>query len=398
MNVPDILGLAANGIRSRKLRSGLTALGVIIGSAAFVALVSLGKTVEASVLDQIGDLGTERIQVTPGVTEIFAEGPPDPLTQAPDEKFTLADEAALRATKDIVAATGTYQDRIAVAYRGDNARILVQGIDPEPWRRVTEPDLVEGRFLSGGGGNNAMVSEGLLGLFDNPLAINNQFTLEGKSYRVVGVLAGSEEQTIYIHREQAWDLLGIEDGTLSRIVALRTPDSDPDVVSAAVEASLLRSRGLNPDDRDFTVTTSQDILREVASLTATIQAFLGTIAGISLLVGGIGIANTMFMTVMERAKQIGILKAVGMTRREIAVLFLAESGLIGLMGGIIGAVLGGLGAFFLSPPVDDTIKATPDVGTMVGMVVFAVVIGSIAGLIPALRAATVPPMESLQGP
>ncbi len=401
MHTSDLIRLAFNGVTARKIRSGLTMLGIIIGAAAFVALVTLGSTVEGIIEAELEGLDTDQVRIVPGITEAI-QGDPNAIPPPDDDlRFSAQDEQAVRGTIGVVAVHAQIDGRVAVSFRGESVRLGLHGVDAENWVRVQDPDLAEGRLLAATEGQSVVIGGGVADLFDLTIGVNQQIEINGARYRVVGIL-DDDAENLYIPRDQAWDLLGETSEPRSQMVVLRAPGIDDEVLREAIRQSLLRSRSLNPEDQNFTIITPEDIQESLAAVTDTIQAFLGSIAAVSLLVGGIGIANTMFMTVMERAKQIGILKAVGMTRNEVVILFLFESGLLGFLGGLIGSLLGAGGAFFLSPPAGpaagDRVIAEAEPLIIGGMTLLAVAIGSVAGIIPALRAASVPAMESLQGP
>ncbi len=401
MHFTDLVRLAFNGVTARKIRSGLTMLGIIIGAAAFVALVTLGSTVEGIIEAELEALDTDQVRIVPGITEPIPGDPNAIPPQDDDLRFTAQQEQAVRGTVGVVAVHAQIDGRAAVTFRGETVRLGLHGVDPANWVRVQDPDIAEGRVLQENEGRSVVIGKDVTQLFDFPIGLNQQIDINGQRYRVVGILDSSSEQ-LYVTRDQAWELLGESGEPRSQMVVLRSTSIDDEVLREALTQSLLRARGLNPEDQDFTIITPEDVQESLASVTGTIQAFLGSIAAISLLVGGIGIANTMFMTVMERAKQIGILKAVGMTRREVVELFLLESALLGFLGGLIGSLLGSLGALFLSPPAGpaagERVIAEPDPFIIAGMTLLSVLIGSLAGVLPAIRAASVPAMESLQGP
>ncbi len=394
----DIVDLAINGIRSRKLRSGLTALGIIIGSAAFVALVTLGANIEQEILGQFNDFGADKITITPGVTT-FEGGPPDFTDAGPAEqiRFDRADEQGLEGVPGVRAVHGLVTLRAVIDVRGETASLVVTGVEPADWVLVSEPEVAEGRMIRANDDRSVMIGDDLAyDEFPQAIGVNQQIGIDGTKYRVIGIVEDGG-QSVYVTRDAAAELAGHDE--ITSFTVLKLEGADADEVAKDLETSLLRSRGLNPEDIDFTVITAEQLQEAIEEVSATVQAFLGSIAGISLLVGGIGIANTMFMTVMERSRQIGILKAVGMTREEVVRLFLFESALLGFLGGIFGSLLGAVAALGLRPPntSDDfgTILFEPTI--VLGMALFATLIGAIAGVIPAFRAATVPPMESLQG-
>ena len=224
----------------------------------------------------------------------------------------------------------------------------------------------------------------------------------------VEIEAGKTPKQAYaISKDIARNILtDLSSNQLSSITVQASDSSNVQDVTAQIEQRLMITRHVTNQTKDFTVTSSQAILETVSSITQTITLFLGGIAGISLLVGGIGIANTMFMSVMERTRLIGVLKALGTTNFEIMKLFLTESAIIGFIGGVAGVIIG----FLLSGIISELGLRAAGVGGGMGMggittvvspqlvlfaIGFSVFVGMISGLLPARRASMLQPVEAL---
>lgn len=246
--------------------------------------------------------------------------------------------------------------------------------------------------------------------FLQPVTLNRPITVGGKNFRVVGILkqsggfGGGSDTAIYMPAEMARGVITekVANNQFTSIVIKASDASLVEYIKADIEQKLMSSRQVNPRTKDFTVIASALIREQMSGVTQTLSLFLSAIAAVSLLVGAIGIANTMFMSVMERTKQIGLLKAMGAGEREIMKLFLIESGIFGLVGGIIGVIFGatisllipylGIQALGFGGDMNATITA----GTIFFALGFSVVIGILSGIIPARHAAKMRPVDAIR--
>jgi putative ABC transport system permease protein len=252
-------------------------------------------------------------------------------------------------------------------------------------------------------------------LYKQPIQLNRQISINGNNFRVVGILQssgliGQGDSTIFIPRDVARKVLdtSLTSNQLSSITVQTTDSANPIDVASQIEKNLLLSRHKTEDTKDFTVSSAQSLQEQISSVMSTITLFLGGIAAISLLVGGIGIANTMFMSVIERTRQIGVLKSLGATKGEIMKLFLTESALLGLIGGIIGVLLGvvlselistlggSFGMFGGARTQGQGIQTVVSPELFFLGIAFSVLIGAVSGLLPARRASNLQPVEALR--
>ena len=416
MKLSDSLVLSLNSLIHRKLRSWLTVLGIVIGVAAVVALVSIGEGLQQRVQQQLSGLGANIITVSRGFERAtggfrFGGGFGETRLAA---NLTDNDLRIVKSIPGISYVNGIVSGREAVSYSGKSASLSIQGVDTSVWKFMETTKLESGRYLSTGDtyvtviGNNAANS-----LFGQPLQINRQISINGNNFRVVGVLApvgftGQQDNAIFIPKEIARKILT---GSIpsNHVTSISIQTSDPANVadvSTQIEKNLMLSRHVAADTKDFTVSSSQAIQQQIGSITETTTLFLGGIAAISLIVGGIGIANTMFMSVIERTRQIGVLKALGATNAEVMKLFIIESGLLGLIGGVFGVILGVLISSLLSGISLGGIRTGPGSGQGIQTVVtpelvlfsigFSIFVGAVSGLFPARRAASLQPVEALR--
>jgi putative ABC transport system permease protein len=412
MRLKDSIGFSINNLINRGIRSWLTILGVIIGISAVVAIVSMGFGLQESVSAQLGNLGANTITITPGYSQVtssrgaFQKRDGGELGGT-EGTLTSIDEKILETIPDIHYVDGRVSGSGEVSYLNENAQVSIQGVRPEAWSNIVTTELSGGRFLTQSDSFVAVVGDRIAQeLFRQPLNLNGQITIEGRSFRIVGILApstsGSEDTQIFIPREVAVNILeDAEKDEFTSIVVEMSDGANVTHVSENIEAQLFISHRILPEDQDFTVSNPQAFQSQIAETTQTLTLFLGGIAAISLLVGAVGIANTMYMSVLERTRQVGTLKALGATNNEVMILFISESALMGFVGGIFGIILGVIASGLLSTVGISLGRghATQTVippELLVFALVFSLVIGIIAGVFPAKRAASLQPVEALR--
>jgi putative ABC transport system permease protein len=417
MKFNDVLRLSLNSLMHRRLRSWLTVLGIVIGVAAVVALVSVGEGMQTSVTRQLGGLGANIITISPGRMRAFGGGfggaGERVGTSQAAGNLTESDLRIIKATPGVLYANGIVSGRAEVSYAGQTASVSIQGVDTSVWKFMETTGLESGRYLSQGDTYVAVIGNKIANdVFKQPITLNRQITIGGQNFRVVGILEpagfiGQQDSSIFIPRDVARTILtSLSNNQLSSITVQVSDSSNVQDVITQIEKRLMIARHVTEQNKDFTVTSAEAIRETVSNITQTMTLFLGGIAGISLLVGGIGVANTMFMSVTERTRLIGVLKALGATNIEIMKLFLTESAIMGLIGGLIGVFVG----FLLSGIISEFgIRVMGLGGGGMGGVVtvvtpqlvlfaigFSIFIGVISGLLPARRAAGLQPVEALR--
>ncbi|MCS6915341.1 MAG: ABC transporter permease [Myxococcales bacterium] len=390
---------ALDAIRANKVRSFLTTLGVIIGVLSVILLVSLGEGARQYLTETFAGMGSNLLQVVPGRRETKGFGAPPLLTT---RKLTREDEMALRqratsidGVSGVVNGSGTvrYLNRrrdtfvLGVGARFDELRQMRVNLG----RFFTEEDVAARRRYTVLG--RTVIAE----LFGDENPLGKTVKITDAEFRVIGVmerkgttLGFDMDDLVFIPTTAALDLFAM-DGLSSLLVRARDRSS----VDAAIDevTELLRRRHNN--QVDFTIVSQDDMLATVNRMMATMSLVLLAIASVALLVGGIGIANIMLVSVRERTREIGIRRAVGARRRHILVQFLLEAVVISLVGGLIGLMLGGIiigAARVLVPGLP--IQLSPQI---VGIaVVFSAVVGVLSGVVPARRAAQLDPVEALR--
>jgi putative ABC transport system permease protein len=405
MDLTESFLTAVDSLTTHKLRAILTMLGVIIGVAAVIALLSIGNGVSASIEEQIQGFGSNLVTI---ITDRENSGGYATLSVSDVE--ALDDPYYVPAVTDVAAQVqGTQQ----VVYRGRDTRVNVSGVTAnffdvrnlgvEIGDALTENDFDTSARVA------VLGSETAEDLFpDGEYPIGNRIRIQGIQYEVIGVLeskgsvgAFNEDENVYIPLSTAQ----------SRLYARRTRSNERAVDIVYVEAvnegamddatqqikDLLRERhdiAYQAED-DFRVVSQTDILDAFNTITSAMTLFLGAIAGISLVVGGIGIMNIMLVSVTERTREIGIRKAVGALKRDILLQFLIESLTLSLIGGLLGILLGALVSNLIGRLSEDL---TPVIHAATVLLAsgFAAAVGLIFGIYPAWRASNLHPIEALR--
>jgi len=396
----EFFRLAVRNITHRKKRSWLTILGTLVGILAIVALISIGQGLENSVEDQFQELGGDKVFIEPGGASISSR-----FTSS-TAKLTDDDLNAISNTRGVEQVAGVIQSSQRVSYGEESEYVTIIGVPTgESLKLIKETQNFEptvGRFLRDTDRYNIAISEELAqNTFQRDVVIRSQLGINGTDYRVVGLVekTGNLGEVVLMNQEAARQVTGKED-QYDRIAARISAGYEPAEVEENIRESLRNHRGVEEGEEDFTTNTASDIIDSFKSQLSLIRAFLVGLGAISLLVGGIGIMNTMYTSVTERTQEIGVMKAVGATRRQILTVFLIESGIIGLMGGILGTLLGIAISFAASGLISQQVGLQVTPGTspslIFGALTFAFLVGMISGFFPARKAAKKNPVEALR--
>ena len=414
------LAVAWRGLSTNKVRTGLTMLGVVIGVATVIALLSIGEGAQASIAGRITSSGTNLLFVSAGQSfgrgGVQQAGGSTSLTTADAE--AIADAAEV---PDAIAVSPQYSGRSQVIVADGNVNAQVQGVTAS-YLSVYDFNVASGRFFDGRDLSTrgtvavlgAQVAIDLFGAAD-PVGARIKVSLPGQGGQasglvpltVVGVFEaqensavfGSAGDTVFVPLTTAqYRLFNGRDRTGKPIVnqiTIQAAEGRSADVSAQVDALMRRRRGLTAiEEPNFDVRSQEDLLSLASDVTGTMTAFLGTIALISLVVGGIGIMNIMLVSVTERTREIGIRKAVGARRADILTQFLLEAVVLSVIGGLIGIALGA----GVSRLVDylGLFETSVSPGAVLLAVGFSLAVGLLSGLYPANRAASLQPIEALR--
>ena len=414
MQLSENIRIALRALGANKLRAALTMLGIMIGVAAVITLLAIGDGVTRFVADQFLGLGTNLVFIIPPQEE---PGPPghDSLTES---SLTLRDAALLA---DVAMVPGA--DRVAplmmrnaeLQYAGTTHSLLVHSSTPD-YAEVQSFDVAQGRFFDTtdyNGRSRVVVlgQETVEALFPDDInPLGEDIKIRGINFRVIGVLAvkgaagigGSQDdiailplttaqERIFNNRSQRTGRYLVDVIMIQAVDEASVQDVIIDGSSALRQAHNINFR----DEDDFQILTQQDFLEAFGAVTGVLTIFLGAIASISLLVGGIGIMNIMLVSVTERTREIGLRKAVGAKYRDILGQFLTEAVVLALLGGLLGIGLGVLGAtaVHLAVPDLDTSVTINSVSLAVG---FSAAVGLFFGIYPASRAASLNPIDALR--
>jgi putative ABC transport system permease protein len=411
MNILQTLIIALKSLSGNKLRSALTVLGIVIGVAAVIAMLGIGRGAQASITANITSTGTNLLFVRPGAASTGG------VAQAAGSaaSLTLADATALEGANGVLAVAPEADGRAQVVYQGLNANSRVVGATAA-YLAVRNLALANGDFISAANvsGRASVVVLGsnvASSLFGDPTGgVGNVIKVNGQPFKVVGVLVaqggtgfGSQDDQIIVPITTAQTrLLGARrQGASTSVDTINVQVVDAKSIQTATSAigDILRQRHkVLAGAEDFTVQSQADLLTTLTSVTNTLTVFLGGIAGISLVVGGIGVMNIMLVSVTERTREIGIRKAIGARRRDILTQFLLESAGLSLLGGVIGIALGwGIAASIGTVQLGgSSVKPLVGLDSIVLATTFSAAIGLFFGIYPAMRASSLRPVEPLR--
>ncbi|MHC1753859.1 MAG: ABC transporter permease [Methanosarcina sp.] len=406
------LKMGLNMLVHSKLRSWLTIIGIVIGIGSVVGILSLGDAMQEQVQSRLAEMDLTKITISPGYTKASSNMPgpggPGGGGTTTDVELTDDDIDALQGLEGIQYIAGQISGSEPVIYAAQNATLTITGVDPQVWKYMTTLETQSGRLLEPSDKYAAVIGSGVAsGVYDQDIGVNQVITINGKAVRVVGILAEEGEggdRSIYMPIDGAVNLLDdAEDDVFDSItVKAKSEDLVDGLMEDIVDRLMVSRHIIQDDDRDFSVTASKSMAESVTEMTSSMTLFLGAIAAVSLLVGAVGIANTMFTSVLEKTKEIGTMKAIGAKNRDILMIFLFNSAMVGLVGGILGVILGAfvstlfplLGMTMMGGGSDSSLYLAPDL--MAFGLTLAVVIGVASGVVPAYRASKLKPVDALR--
>jgi len=414
MRLHKIILLAFNMLVHSKLRSWLTIVGIVIGVTAVVSIISIGEGLQQNVQSQIAGLGQDVITISAGSSRAFGggrEGGGGGGTTTADPLSTK-EYQALKLIPGIKSINPIVSGRASVYYNTETASISIQGVDASVFKDFLTTTVDSGRLLTQGESRTIVIGSRLATeVFKKPLLVGYTVFIEDIPFRVIGILApssglGGNDNGLYMSEKDARDVLSgtstLKSNEYSSISVKVADTTYIEQTTEAITQKLLVVRHVRTDKPDFAVTSPLALQQRFSQITSSVTIFLALIAAVSWIVGAIGVANTMFTAVLEKTKDIGIMKAIGAKNRDILLLFLLNSGMLGFVGGLLGIFLGSMVSFALPSfgisigPRNGMLTTVLNYDLLLLSMILSIVIGMIAGAIPAYRASRLNPIAALR--
>ena len=414
MKIADTLEETFLALLSNKARTSLTMLGIVIGISSVIVMVSVGQGASSSITSRIESTGSNLLMITPGAAKsigygaISAKGTAKTLT-AEDSESILSEIPSVKALTNEVS--GRYQ----VVYKGNNTNTTIMGTDGN-YANVRNVNILQGLFIDSQYINNSSkvavlgpsVVENLFAQDEQTIDDIDLSSVIGKTikinkieFKIIGVTESkgssgfsNQDDMIYIPYTAAQKYLSGDKYLTEIDVQISDADSMEEAQTEITNLLLSLHNISDISSADFSINNQSDLLETITSTTQTLTILLGAIAGISLLVGGIGIMNMMLTTVTERTKEIGLRKAIGAKNEDVSFQFLVEAVVLTFSGGIIGVMLGWIISFGID--YFELVSTTVSVGSVILAVSVSAGIGIIFGYYPARRASKLNPIEALR--
>jgi len=403
MRLPDRLEFIAVGFKADRFKTLMSSLGIIIGVMAIVVMLSVGEGLYSGVSSQFATLNLDVIRVMPG-TFSFGGGPPNARSAEEPAKFTDKDAKALENIVGIKTVAPETSASVVISFRDKNGSASLTGVVPDREEEL-KGKIAEGRFLTDSDYKSIVIGSGVSeGLFRMKVSPGNRIRLYYQDryidFKVVGVLEQEQQSSLmrganpnnqmYITHKAMKELEGRDNyyyGTFQVTVL------DPSQVDSVIDKIKMELKRYHKNEA-FDATTARDMLSSLMNILTMIKYALGGIGAISLVVGGIGIANVMMLTVKERIREIGVMKALGATTRDIRVQYLLEAGALGLVSSLIGIAIGVMASMAIGSLGGLPSLVTPQ--SIVAGLLFGVLTTTIAGVYPANKAAMLDPIDVLR--
>ena len=407
--ITDYTKFALSSLLHRKMRSWLTMLGIIIGISSVVALISLGQGMKEAIGSVFLNIGSDKLVVSAKSGMEFS-GPPGSSAAS---NLTTHDLEIIKKVNGVEQVAARLIKPAKLEFNNEVKYYFAASMPEDDSGRelITESNRYEvesGRLLKKGDRFRVFIGNNIAnkGVFQKKkIELGNKIKINGAEFDVVGILKKSgnpqQDRVVVVPEDTIRNVLKLDKKRVDLIVIKIQKGVELNIVAGDIEKSLRNDRGQKIGKEDFEIQTPQQILATLNSVLTIVEVVLIGIAAISLLVGGIGIANTMYTAVIERTKEIGVMKSVGAQNKDILFIFLIESGMLGLSGGIIGIAIGiGLSKFvevmasrFLGTAL---IKAYFPWYLILGSLGFSLIVGALSGLLPAKQASALKPVDALR--
>jgi len=394
--IRESLELSIDSLKHRKTNTILTVLGIVIGITAVISLMSIGEGFQYSIETQLQAAGSDKIMVmsaSGGVMGGF-------LGEGLNDK----DIDMIQGINGVEVAIGSLFKSVPMKFKKESLINNVIGLRTEDAENVFTQmkvfEINEGRYFKLNERGVAILGElAVEDVFEKELTIGDTVAIKGVNFKIIGVLKSTanrmRDSSLYIPMDQLRDMTDSKD-SLTMVIA-KVPDLDKiEKVADKIEEELDDEYG----EGFYEASTTQQIAENVGSIFAVISFVLGGIASIALVVAGVGIANTMFTSVMERTKEIGVMKAIGATNIDVMQIFLIESSLLGLLGGVVGLFVGFLLSLLITIIAEGALpipfKTIITLEMAIGGLLFSIIVGVISGIFPARTAAKLQPVDALR--
>ena len=404
--IKDFFTISLNNLKRRRLRSWLTMIGIFIGIAAVVALISLGAGLQSAIMGQIGALDADSLTVQNAGTGF---GPPGSTVV---EKLTEHDLELIEKVKGVEHAEPVLLRTVEMEYNNRINYDLMRGAPEEPefYEKFYESqgiEAAEGRLLKEGDNRKVFLGSNFAKKtkFGKKVSVGKTILIQGEEFEVIGIMEASGSfllnDAVVTFHDELKDVLEIGDEIDLIGLTVESPEISEETAER-IEKVLRKDRDLDEGEEDFSVETPSQVLGAVTDILTAVNVVVVGIAIISLIVGGIGIANTMYTSVLERKKEIGTMKAIGARNSDVLMIFLIEAGLLGLIGGIIGALIGAGVALGAAAGANiafgsKVISISISIPLLISVITFSFLIGILSGAVPSYQASKLKPVDALRG-
>ncbi|MBS3066445.1 ABC transporter permease [Candidatus Pacearchaeota archaeon] len=400
--IQDSFNLALKNLRKRRLRSWLTMVGIIISVAIIFILISLSIGLQNAVTEQFEILGGDKFFIQP-------KGQLGPPQAGASVQLTKDDLKIVERTSGVKEATYITIGNGEIEFNKEKRFFIVAGIPPDGMKLYTSSgslEVEEGKNIGKGDIGKIVIGNHYKtkNIFSKPVKAGDKFLINGKEFEVQGIFAlignPDDDRNIIMLSDDFEELFGSGDRVDTIVVQINDGENINDIANS-VERKLQRFRNVDDKTQDFTILTPEELLATFQTVLSVITLFLFGVAAISLIVGAINITNTMYTSVLERYKEIGIMKAIGAQNKDILSIFLIESGLLGLVGGVMGVIFG----FGVSKLIEyiavqqlgtKLLQAAAPLYLIIGCLAFAFLTGAISGLWPAWNASKVSAVDAIR--
>jgi putative ABC transport system permease protein len=400
--IAEYFTIAIKSMKKRKLRSFLTLVGIIISISVIFMLISISLGLDAAIKEQFKALGTDKLFILPK-GQLGAPGSGGAVMLTKDDVSVIEKVSGVKKVSYFLAQS------VKVSYQDQNRYVYAIGLEKEGIGLFMESGLQkidEGKAIKSGDQFKVNIGSAYKydNVFKNPIKTGNKININDVPFTVKGIMQSvgnpQDDKQIYLVEEDFRNLFNVSERVDQIIVQADSGVAIGDLATK-IEKKLISSRGVTKKTEDFSIQTPEELLASFTIILNILTGFLIGVAAISLFVGGIGIMNTMYTSVLERIKEIGVMKAIGARNSNILLIFTIESGVIGLIGGAVGILVGyGIAKFIeyiaLVQLKTSYLQAATPWYLILGSLVFSFLVGAVSGLWPSWRASRIKPVDALR--